>query len=325
MARGAVAAPAAPSPAATELAGPEPPYVGYLALLHTPFTPTDRIDDEDMDRQIEFCIRAGAGALVWPQLFGEFFALSDDERRRVGARIMKRAGRRCPVIIGVQAPEEEHVHRLSRHAVEQGASAVITLPPYHGRSDEAAALDFFRRLGGIVKTPVFIQNTGNPWGLSLSPKSVLTLARENPRLGFIKEESKGTHKRLAEYARAGIMPGIFSGNSGKDIFRELVLGAHGSFGSTPLTDVHARIFQLARSGRDKEARALHQKAMCLQEPPSTEIAEGLELVKWCLVKRGIFKTAKLRRVAQKRFDAVDEREMEAWWEELAPHLIVRSV
>jgi hypothetical protein len=48
---------------------------------------------------------------------------------------------------------------------------------------------------------------------------------------------------------------------------------------------------------------------------------GVAFAKAVLVRRGIFKTAKRRGVASLEvLDSVDNQELDAWWEQLAPYL-----
>jgi dihydrodipicolinate synthase/N-acetylneuraminate lyase len=83
-------------------------------------------------------------------------------------------------------------------------------------------------------------------------------------------------------------------------------------------DVQVQIYSLAAAGRWAEARALSQKLL-----PMIILEEtyGVAFDKAVLVRRGIFKTTKRRGVAGLEvLDSVDEQELDAWWEQLAPYL-----
>ncbi len=202
------------------------PYKGIFAILLTPFTADDRLDYADLEREVDFCARAGAHGVVWPQLAGEFYLLAEEERRQGAEFCIKAAADRLPVVIGVQAPIQNIAVTLARQAEEKGASAVIALPPYLGHVSLDTVADYYRSLARSVSVPVFIQNTGGSWGLALSTEFVIGLARENPRLGYIKEEVPPVSHRLAEYARSGVLHGIFSGNAGKSLLNELARISH---------------------------------------------------------------------------------------------------
>src|SRR2546422_3057292 len=66
---------------------PKKPFRGIFAILQTPFTANDQLDQEDLEREVNFCVRAGAHGLVWPQLAGEFYLLSEIGRASCRERV----------------------------------------------------------------------------------------------------------------------------------------------------------------------------------------------------------------------------------------------
>ena len=323
--RAAVTAVAFPGLARAEarraLATPPPPkpFRGIFAILQTPFDKNDQLDWEDLESEVSFCVRAGAHGLVWPQLAGEFYLLSEEERRRGAEVIIKAAAGRAPVVIGVQAPSTGIAVKFAQHAEERGADAVIAIPPFLGAVGLDTAGAYYRALAQAVKLPIFIQNSGDPWGPALPVAWVIQLAKEQPQLGYIKEEVGAVSHRLAEYARSGVMTGIFSGNAGRNLLDELAHGASGTMPACQFVDVAAEIYNLASAGKRDEARGLFQKLL-----PMINLEEiyGLPLIKAVLVRRGVFKTAKLRGITGGGLDPQDEQELEAWWKQLAPYFKV---
>ncbi len=293
-------------------------FRGIFAILQTPFTLGDKLDEDDLEREVNFCVKAGTQGLVWPQLYGEFNVLSEAERLR-GAEILLRTHRgAAAAVIGVQAPVRETAVRLARHAEAKGADAVISLPPYHGSVTLDAVADYYRSIAGAVRLPVFIQNSGGEWGPALPTSFVIRLASENPRLGYVKEEISPAPHRLSEYISSGRFQGVFSGNAGRNLLNELARGSSGTMPACEFVEIDVRIYNLAAAGEMAEARALFEKLL-----PMINLEEtyGVGFAKTVLVRRGIFKTAKRRGIPDlKVLDSADEEEMEGWWRELAPHL-----
>jgi dihydrodipicolinate synthase/N-acetylneuraminate lyase len=296
---------------------PEKNFRGIFAILQTPFREDDQLDWEDLDREVSFCVRAGAHGLVWPQLAGEFYLLSEEERLRGAEVVVRAAAGRKPVVIGVQAPVKEVAVKFARHAEEKGADAVIALPPFLGGAGLDTVTGYYRSLAQAVKIPIFIQNSGEPWGPALAPSFVIDLARQYPQLGYIKEEVSPVAHRMAEYARSGVMKAVFSGAAGRNLLDELAHGSSGSMPACEFIDVAAQVYDLAAAGQNQEARDLFRKLL-----PMINLEEiyGLRFMKAVLVRRGIFKTAKLRGAGSGGMDALDEKEMEAWWKDLTPYL-----
>lgn len=292
-------------------------FRGIFAILETPFDGNDQIDWEDLEREVSFCMRGGAHGLVWPQLASEFFLLMEEERRR-GAEVIlqKAAGGKSAVVIGVQAPVKELAVRFARHAEEKGADAVIALPPYIGHVSLDTAADYYRALAHAVKIPIFIQNSGDSWGPAMPPSFVIQLAREFPSLGYVKEEVAPIAHHIAEYAASGVMSGIFSGNAGKYLLNEMAHGCQGTMPACEFVDVNVQVYELAAAGKMDDARSLFEKLL-----PMIALEEnyGMPFAKAVLVRRGVFKTAKMRGTAGSSLDAVDMQEVDAWWKLLAPY------
>ena len=320
VARAALMAPlAAQSSSETSLpAAPEgqKAFRGIFAILQTPFTSTGQMDEEDLAREANFCVRAGAHGLVWPQLAAEFYLLSDEERIH-GAEILIRtvAGRR-PVVIGVQAPYKDIAVKFARHAESKGADAVIAMPPFVGHAQLDDAVEYYTSLAKAIRLPIFIQNSGSPWGPALSPEFVLQQARQNAQLAYIKEEVGPVPHRLEMYAKSEVMKGIFSGSAGRNLLNELPRGSSGTMPACEFIDVNAQIYDLTTAGNTKEASQLFKTLL-----PMINLEEtyGMVFAKSVLVRRGIFKLAKMRDESVK-LDRGDEREIDLWWEQLQPHL-----
>ena len=68
----------------------------------------------------------------------------------------------------------------------------------------------------------------------------------------------------------------------------------------------------------EEARQLFQKLL-----PMINLEEtyGMPFAKAVLVRRGVFKTAKMRGHTGPELDQFDEQELEGWWKQLQPYLM----
>ena len=66
----------------------------------------------------------------------------------------------------------------------------------------------------------------------------------------------------------------------------------------------------------EEARQLFAKLL-----PMINLEEtyGMPFAKAVLVRRGVFKTAKMRGRSDADLDKVDEQELEGWWKQLQPY------
>jgi dihydrodipicolinate synthase/N-acetylneuraminate lyase len=291
-------------------------FRGIYAILQTPFTSSKAIDEEDLQREVDFCVRCGTHGLVWPQLAAEFYLLSEEERMRGAEVIIRAAAGRRPVVIGVQEPYKGIAVKLARHAEAKGANAIIAIPPYVGGVDQEIAADYYRSLAQAVRLPIFVQNSGSPWGPGMSTEFIIRQAREFPQLAYIKEEVSPVPHRLEVYVKSGAMKGIFSGNAAMNLLNEMARGSSGSMPACGFIDINAQIYDLAAAGKTKEAYELFEK---LLPTINLEHTYGMVLAKSVLVRRGVFKTATMRHGTGLELDQYDERELDFWWRQLQPY------
>ena len=106
---------------------------GVIPILKTPFDLEDRVDEESLRREVDYCIDAGAHGLGIA--FGsEMPKLSEAERTLVARITIDQARGRVPVVMSTGCPATVLALRASREAEALGASAVMLIPPANGLS-----------------------------------------------------------------------------------------------------------------------------------------------------------------------------------------------
>ena len=161
------------------------PIRGILPVLQTPVAESGDFDIESLERQIDFCIAAGAGGLVFPVLGGEFQYLSDRERQTLVEIVVKKTDKRTPVIVGVAGTNISTATEHAAHAGRTGADAVIAMPPYMGSGGPDENLRYFEAISSAGQLPIFIQNAGAgmqpPHSFACSPKlSTSSTSKKKP-------------------------------------------------------------------------------------------------------------------------------------------------
>ena len=230
--------------------------------------------------------------------------------------IIRAAAGRRPVVIGVQEPYKGIAVNLARHAEEKGANAIIALPPFVGGVGLEIASDYYRSLAQAVRLPIFVQNSGSPWGPGMSTEFIIRQAREIPQLAYVKEEVSPVPHRLAAYVASGAMKGIFSGNAGMNLLNEMPRGSSGTMPACGFIDINAQIYDLAAAGKTNDAYELFEKLLPMI---NLEDTYGMVFVKSVLVRRGVFKTARMRHSTGVKLDQYDEKELDFWWRRLQPY------
>ena len=291
---------------------------GILPVVQTAFDHDGEIDHASMERQVEFCLRAGADGLVYPVLGSEFMFLSDDERRSLVAFLVKCANGRIPIIAGVAGASTAIAVEQAAHARDVGADAVIAMPPYVVVATLDQIFEYFQRIAEAAQLPVIIQHS--PKGPGMNIAFLKRLLAEVENIHYIKEEMEPSAHNISELVDAGIPGcwGIHGGGFCRWMMSELERGATGFMPSVEIADVHVKIWRAYRSGEVERAREIFNLVAPLI---LLNLNLFLPAVKEILVRRGILTSNRMRQPGIPALDEADMRELDA---ALAPvrHLFI---
>ena len=74
---------------------------GLHAVLVTPFDQHGNVDNEGLDRLVEFYLANKVSGIVTLSVMGESSLLNDTERFRVAQRVISSVNGRVPVVVGI--------------------------------------------------------------------------------------------------------------------------------------------------------------------------------------------------------------------------------
>ena len=301
------------------------PFKGIFPIMQTPFREDGEIDLEVLRKEVNFIIAAGAHGMAWPQLASEFYVLSDDERLAASEVIVKEAAGRLPVIIGVQSTNYWKVSlEFAKHAESIGADGIISLPPYPGNPTVEISSQYFETLAQTVDIPIFIQNSGGRWGVSMPTKKIVELGRKFPQTFYVKEVGSPVTHRIGAMVEEGneVLNGVFSGADGTTLLNELRRGCAGSMTGVGLVDIYTNIYNSFTSGEEKKAQDMFDKMMSFQM--FKRAAGWLPTEKAVLKERGVFKNTKMRVAPYDlEWDDVDHREFQVLFDGLKTYFKIK--
>jgi dihydrodipicolinate synthase/N-acetylneuraminate lyase len=291
-------------------------WSGSFAIPMTPFDEKDRIDEDVLRGEIEFCVAAGVGGLVVPVMVSEFFVLSEDERCQVVQVSVEAAAGRAPVVANCAAVNTPLAVRYARFAQEAGAQAVIAMPPYIQRPDWETIYGYYQAIAAAVQIPIWIQNAGM---LALSTEQVIRLCSEIEGVSWVKEEVEPSPRHIAALvsSKCTAIEGVMGGAGGRYLITERARGARGVVHACQFCDVVQRVWNLLEAGQAAAAGDLFEH---LLPGLILEGLLGMAFAKEIMVRRGVFKNHRMRMQAHP-LDADDLREIDRVWECLQPYLI----
>ena len=238
---------------------------GVLTPIPTPFDRRDEIDAEALRSSLTAWLATQLAGFVILGTNGEAALLDEQESDRVIAlaRDLVPAGR--TFIVGTGRESTRAAVDATRRAAALGADAVLVRTPgfFKAQMTATAFVRHYTAVADSSPVPVLLYNFTAVTGVILPVDAVAELAR-HPNIHGMKE-SNGDVARIRMLVDA--VPAGFSvlSGSGSTFCESLEAGATGGILALALVVPGActRVFELTRSGRRDEAKALQQRLIPL--------------------------------------------------------------
>lgn len=147
---------------------------GIFNITVTPFKASGEIDKAGIARSIERVIGLGYDGILIGGTYGEFPAMSPDERADLFRHVMGVAGDRVPVMLCSAGSDARTVRDLTKLAGDLGGLPMVT-PPYVSEVTDAQIIAFFEEMAPLSKTGILVYNAPGI-GITLSPDLLERLA-----------------------------------------------------------------------------------------------------------------------------------------------------
>ncbi len=280
-------------------------FQGVWPVLCTPFRGDGAVDAAGLRRVVDFALAAGAAGVVFPGFASEVDNLDAAERRTLLAAVVEQVAGRAPILAGATAGSVEDAAALAREAQDFGVGAVMVQAPKSVGADADAVARFYAAISErCPDVEIVLQNAPAPRGSDLSPQAVIDVARANPRIVYVKEEtipSGGPISAIRAGAPAHVR-GVIGGGGARFVVDEFLRGACGAMPAVEFTDIHVAMWAALSAGREREARDLYERTLPLLMIQSHA---RMRLTKRVLMRRGVLDND----VTRAKIPAFDERDL----------------
>jgi 4-hydroxy-tetrahydrodipicolinate synthase len=205
---------------------------GIIPAVVTPFDESENVDEAGFRKIVNYLIDSGVHGIFPVGSQGEFFTLTNEEKRRLIDIAVEEARGRVFVMPNTGAITTRESIELSRYAEKAGADCVSVITPFFISPSQEELYGHFKDICQSVKIPVLCYNNpGRTGGVALSPVTLARLAEELPNFAGIKDSS-GDLTQVAEMIR--LCPPRFKVIMGRDtlIYGALLYGAAGAIAAT---------------------------------------------------------------------------------------------
>lgn len=265
---------------------------GICPIIATPFTENGEVDYQDLDNLVKHLINGGCHAVTLFGIAGEYYKLSDDERKKmveVTVKAAKEAGGKT--IISVTDHSTEVAVKTARFFEESGADCLMLLPPFFLKPGGAYLYEHMKAVAQAVSIPIMAQYAPEQTGVTIPPETFVKLEKECPNIEYYKIECKpaGPYVTTLMNLTDGKMK-VFVGNAGFQMIECMDRGAMGAMPGCSMYDVYLKIYNAYVSGDRKEAIRIHNALLPMLNHIRQNVEQIISFEKRILKLRGIIKS-----------------------------------
>lgn len=204
---------------------------GIIPPIITPFTGDGEVNYTVLRELVNHLIDSGVHGLFPLGTTGEFYAISNEEFKKILETVKEEANGRVPIYAGANHITTRGAIQLIRICEEVGVDAVSVLTPMFISQTQEELYTYFKEIADSTKLPIILYNNKPKTNVMIEPATVARLA-EIPNIVAVKD-STGDMTNTAEYIRLTRGNENFHVLMGRDtlIHAALCYGATGSIAS----------------------------------------------------------------------------------------------
>lgn len=203
----------------------KPVFTGAGVAIITPMHADGSVNYAELGRIIDDQIEHGTDAIIICGTTGESATLTHEEHAECIRFAVEHTARRVPVVAGTGSNDTAYAVKLSQHAEEVGADALLLVTPYYNKASQAGLIAHFSAIANAVSLPCILYNVPSRTGCNILPATLAELCKL-PNINGVKEAS-GNLAQVSEIAAlCGDELNIYSGEDGL-ILPTMALGGKG--------------------------------------------------------------------------------------------------
>jgi 4-hydroxy-tetrahydrodipicolinate synthase len=203
---------------------------GYFPAVVTPFNKDGSLDIVAFRENLELVVGSGVHGLIVTGTTGEYWSLSDEERKDLYEATADQVRGRVTAVGGATALRTEKVIELGKHALAAGLDGIMVAPPPGAFPSERELILHYQAISDAVDIPIMIYNHRERYGVAITPELASKLADiENV---VANKESTPNFAELTNTIRlAGDRLAVFAGWPQLRLIASTTMGAPGHVGS----------------------------------------------------------------------------------------------
>ncbi|MGI8842424.1 MAG: dihydrodipicolinate synthase family protein [Gemmatimonadaceae bacterium] len=232
-------------------------WAGVFPAITTPFRKDLSVDHSFLADHAAWMVDSGCTGLVALGSLGEAATLVYEEKLEILGTCVAALNGRVPLVAGIAGLSTAECVGLARAAEKAGCRGLMVLPPYVYRGDWRETEAHFSAVISATRLSSMLYNNPIAYGTDVTAEQMEQLA-VHANLHAVKESSGDVRRITAITSRLGDRLNVFAGLDDM-ILESVPVGAVGWIAGlvNALPGHSVQLFDLARSGRAGDARALY--------------------------------------------------------------------
>jgi 4-hydroxy-tetrahydrodipicolinate synthase len=205
-------------------------FHGSMVALVTPMHGDGAIDEDSLQRLVDFHVENGTDAIITMGTTGESATLDTAEHCHVIRRTVQMAAGRTPVIAGTGANSTREAIELTGCALDAGVDACLLVTPYYNKPTQEGLYRHFRMVAEAVPIPQILYNVPGRTAVDMLPETVQRLAGISNIIG-IKEATGDLERARTIIECCGDSLDVYSGDDATAM-ELILLGGKGNISVT---------------------------------------------------------------------------------------------
>lgn len=165
--------------------------INYITPAVTPMMPDGEIDPDSARQLYRHLVTGGVDGILILGSIGEFFGFRMDQKKALVLRAKEAIAGACKFIVGTTSMVFDEIVELSNYALEQGADAVMIIPPYYFHFTDESVYEYYDMLAKEIHGNVYLYNFPERTGYDISALVVKKLALAHTNIIGIKDTIGG--------------------------------------------------------------------------------------------------------------------------------------
>ena len=161
--------------------------VKFYTPVITAFDEFGELDLPGNKHVFDHLIAGGVDGIVLMGSTGEFFSMTDAQKKALIDLAVTHVNNRVEIIVGTACMRVDETIELSNYALDAGADGVMIISPYYFTLSEASIFAFFDEIAQNVNGNIYLYNFPARTGYDLTPAITLELLRKHQNIVGYKD------------------------------------------------------------------------------------------------------------------------------------------